>query len=137
MLYQVWFSENLYPIWTDEVRGQFSDIMENFFNLGNVVSINGVDRHLVRVMTSDIETGKAGLIVLGRNPIICGARDIEGNWHTDYPANEAEFDLYMQPVETLGVNGESITYTPADNTSAGWLSFKEIVVYTNPDVVMV
>lgn len=45
----------------------------------------------------------------------------------EHDKNQTEFDKYMQPFETTGLQGETIMITPADNKTLGWLGFNDVV----------
>ena len=123
VLYQLWFSEKINPVFDQEKRDIYRDLVENqFFPIGNVVD----GRHLLRCMTEDFTPILEFLTSINKEVIVCGARYINGDYVTDqngeiYPKNQVEFDKYMQDVVE-----KDTTLTPSDNTSAGWLSFNEI-----------
>jgi hypothetical protein len=121
-LYQIWFSINE-PNFTEEQIVIYQSLISNFYIIGNTVN----NRELVRcLMTKEaIDQGQAWLTALGKEPIICDVRDIDGIRYgfqvldnmilpieglIPYPMNEFEHDLYM---------GEGAT----ENTSAGWASW--------------
>lgn len=121
-MYQVWFTSNVLPAFTDENKSIYREFVENqSFPIGNIV--NG--RHLLRCLTDDFAPIKEYLDSIGKAPIVCGARYEDGSWLEEYPKNQELFDQHMQPVEIVASNGETMTLEPADNTTMGWLAFND------------
>jgi len=109
MNYDVWFSENIEPAFTDENKEAYRPLVAmQFFPLGNQIE----GRQLLRCNTPDFGAVAYYLNSLGKQVIICGMRKENGDWVGE--KNQVEFDKFMQPVD-----GE----TPLDNCTAGWLPF--------------
>lgn len=123
MTNQIWFSENINPIFSQEDRDTYRQLVDNqMLPIGN--EVNG--RNLIRCMTNDEITLLEFLNSKGKEVIVCGALNQDGTDYDSklYPYNESEFDKYMQPI-TVVYDGQSIFQYVSDNTSAGWKSFKE------------
>lgn len=121
MIYQVWFSENTLPVLTQEQRDTYRGLVLNqIIPIGNEVA----GRRLIRCMTSDFLIIEDFLNSIGKEVIICGAKDIDNNFIEGFSCNIAEFDKFFAPIE-IDQDGIIIELIPPDNTSAGWPSFKE------------
>ena len=148
MIYQVWFSENVLPVFTEdnkEVYKTFNTLQ--VFPVGKEFNGRRLIRGLFPLVTdSEHEDYLKGitevmdyLSSLGKEPIICAVADEQGvslgqqvSYNEDdetynllgnavFPVNSAEYNKYFQPYE---LEGETVT--PVANTAAGWVSFKEI-----------
>ena len=134
MTYQVWFTSNEIPPFSDEDKDTYRRLVENqVFPIGNIVD----GRHLLRCMASDFPTIQAFLVSCGKEPVMCGARDIEGNWiiestqdgsvlNVGFCYNPEEFEKHMQDITTQDKDGNPITTSPTDNTTRGYLAFREL-----------
>ena len=132
-LIQVWFTSNEIPPFDQEDRDVYRLLVENqMFPIGNIVD----GRHLLRCLTSNFPAVKEFLMSHGKDPVMCGARDYQGNWiieetqdviilNRGFVYNPIEFEKHMQDVITLDELGNQVMTPAVDNTSAGWLSFRE------------
>lgn len=117
-MYQVWFSVSKLPLLTSEEWATAGNYTANFFKIGNEVE----ERQLYRVMTKDFTTLQTSLETLGKTIIICDAMNQDGSQVIGFVRNETEFLKYMQPVLI-----DDVEVATADNTSAGWASFFEVI----------
>jgi hypothetical protein len=126
-MYQVWFTENINPVFTQADKDVYHLLVENqFYPLGNVVA----GRQLLRCLCEDFQPIMDFLTIIGKDPIICGVKSQDGIWNSDFPQVAAEYEKHMQPISAVDINGNAATFTPADNTSAGWAGWS-----TNPPII--
>jgi len=121
MLNQYWFSVNVEPIVTPEQLQEHRELFSNcYYPIGNIVD----GRMLCRVLANDFESIKTILDGIGKEVILCGGHDSEGYWIDGLEHNDTEFEKFMQPT-TSTFDGVEYAVTPADNTSAGRVAFKD------------
>ena len=121
MYYQVWFTVNELPELTEAQVQTYQVYLSNLSdNIGNVVEGRVLKRCLFRGSLEEVTQVGLYLQSLGKAPIYCGVRDIEGTWVIS--KDQAEFDKHMQPSLV-----DDVLVYPSDNTSAGYLSFTEEV----------
>lgn len=124
MSYLIWFVVNYIPPISQETIALHSTLAYNWhYPLGSLVD----GRMLCQCETKDFEAVRAELEVFNKQVVVVGARYQNGDWLDQYPKNQAEFDKYMQPFETTGLQGEPIMITPADNKTLGWFGFNDVV----------
>ena len=120
MTYNIWFSSNELPEFTQEQRDGYRLLLgDNYLSdcnqelgIGNIVG----DRHLVRCLTANFDAIYEFLILAGKIPLICAVKNQDGSLVAGYPYDPAEYEKYMQPVDGV---------TPVGNSSAGWADFYE------------
>jgi hypothetical protein len=117
MNYDIWFSENIEPKFTQEDKDFYSILIDNqFFNIWNLVDW----RQLIRCNTTleKFEEIKVFLNWLWKNIIVIWWQDSE--WNIIIDKDNIEFEKFFMP--NLDMDGNLII--PAENITSGWQTFR-------------
>lgn len=147
---QVWFEENISPTFSTQDKIDYVQLTSNsFLAIGSPVA----DRHLIRMLVSDISSMEATLTLLddlGKETIICDVRDIDGVRY-GFERTITSYDVDSNPVYTISAiagitpytiqddiynahiaditytdsEGNLVTETPAGNTTSGYATWED------------
>jgi len=151
---QIYWTEKIEPIFTEDNKNKY-----NQFGLQQVkpVGKDANSRRLFRATGTKeyIDKAIAFLIVINKEPIICGVADINGVQHgqvrlftgfdednepifeiqdildedgnpmAKYPYNLEEVSKHFEPYTVQNIEGDDVIMTPPNNIAAGWTNLAD------------